>query len=113
MGSPKTRSHTNVASLSWTQLPGVHTLAATALRLIGKNVDALTEAQKERNQESRLVELACAYWALGRRTESDAALQALTTGFADTGAYDIGAVHGYRADADCALTWLERAYKAA
>jgi TolB-like protein/lipoprotein NlpI len=88
-----------------------HHNAARTLLLMGKNVDALAEAEKETDEESRLLTLALVYWAMDRRTDSDTALHQLESKFANVGAYDIGMVHAYRGDTDGAIAWLERAYK--
>ena len=78
---------------------------------MGKNADALAEAEKETDEESRLLNLALVYWAMDRRTDADMALRQLESKFANVAAYDIGTVHAYRGEADAAVTWLERAYR--
>lgn len=77
----------------------------------GKNVDALAEGEKETDEESRLLILALAYWAMNRRTDADTALRQLESKFANVSAYDVGTVHAYRGEADAAVTWLERAHR--
>ena len=67
--------------------------------------------QREPNEDYRLRGLAAVYWAIGRRTESDAALKALTDKFASIDSYGIAAVHAYRGEIDDALRWLDRAYR--
>jgi len=71
---------------------------------------ALEAMQKERAANWRLPGLALAWHALGRRTESDAALKAATDKYADTMAYQIAEVYAYRGEVDEAFAWLERAY---
>jgi TolB-like protein len=88
-----------------------HALAAKTLLLMGKKADALAEAQKETDEESRLLYCALAYWALGKRNDADMALGQLESKFANDSAYDIGMVHAYRGETDAAVMWLERAYK--
>jgi TolB-like protein/lipoprotein NlpI len=90
---------------------GAHAYAATTALLMGKFADALTEAQGETEEVSRLPILALVYWATARKTDADLALRQLESKFADVDAYDIGVVHAYRGDTDAALTWLERAYR--
>jgi hypothetical protein len=51
------------------------------------------------------------YHALGRKSESDAALRELEHNLADDGAYQIAQAYAYRGDLDKAFEWLERAYK--
>jgi hypothetical protein len=48
---------------------------------------------------------------MGRRSESDAALNSLTDKFASIDAYGIAAVHAYRGEIDEAFRWLDRAYR--
>ncbi len=79
------------------------------LLLMGKKSESLAAAQKESDEASKLVTLACVYWAMGRRTESDSALGALERGFADRDAYGIAQAHAYRGEVDAAFTWLGRA----
>ena len=51
-----------------------------------------------------------AFHALGRRSESDAALAALKGKYAGEAAYQIAEVHAFRGEVDLAFEWLERAY---
>lgn len=88
----------------------MHGNAAFTRLLMGKYVEALTEANQETDEESRLENAALIYWAMGRKGDSDAALGQLQSKFAKTAAYDVGAAHAYRGEADAAVTWLERAY---
>ena len=88
---------------------GANAQYAITLLLQGKNPEALVAANKEPDESSRLLVLACAYWALGRRAESDATLAAFEREFADRKAYEIGAVYAFRGQADAAFTWMDRA----
>jgi hypothetical protein len=54
--------------------------------------------------------LPLAYHALGRRSESDAALADFKSKYGGEMAYQIAEVHAFRAEADLAFKWLERAY---
>jgi tetratricopeptide (TPR) repeat protein len=76
---------------------------------MGKHVEALSAAQRESDEGSKLEALTCVYWAMGRRAESDAALGALEKGFGHRNEYIVAAVHAYRGEADAAFSWLERA----
>jgi TolB-like protein/Tfp pilus assembly protein PilF len=87
-----------------------HASAARTSLLMGKYADALAEAEKETDEENRLLNLALVYWAMDRRTDADGALRQLESKFATVAAFDIGTVHSYRGEADAAVTWLERAY---
>ena len=51
-----------------------------------------------------------AYYALGRKKESDAALSELITKYHADGAYQIAEVYAFRNQPDEAFEWLERAY---
>jgi TolB-like protein/Tfp pilus assembly protein PilF len=80
------------------------------LLLQGKTEAALREMQQEREEIWRLSVLPLAYDALGRRSESDAALAALKSKYGVEMAYQIAEVHAFRGEADLAFEWLERAY---
>jgi TolB-like protein len=84
---------------------------AITLLLMGKTGEALEAAKRESDGAYKLAALASVYWALGRRTESDAALGALERGFADRNQYQIAQVHAYRGEGDAAFKWLERTYQ--
>jgi len=64
--------------------------------------------EKEPEKDLRLAGLALVYTALGRRTESDTALQSLEADFAANDAYEIALIHAYRGEADAAFGWLRR-----
>ena len=81
-----------------------------ALLLQGKTDAALREMQQETDEGWRLRGLPLAFHALGRRSESDAALAALKDKYAGDSAYQIAEVHAFRGEADLAFEWLERAY---
>ena len=49
-------------------------------------------------------------YALGRRSDSDAALKRLTELASADWAYGIACVHAYRGESDAAFLWLERAF---
>ncbi len=51
------------------------------------------------------------YWAMGKRTESDAALTSLQAKFASSDPYGIAEVCAYRGEIDTALRWLDRGYR--
>ena len=79
---------------------------------LGELAAALQAMQREPNEDYRLGALAIVYWAMGRRTESNAALNSLTDKFASIDAYGVAAVHAYRGEIDDAFRWLDRAYRA-
>jgi adenylate cyclase len=90
---------------------GAHSEAAQTFLLMGRNSDALDEAEKEGDETNKLPMLALIYWAMDRKNDADLALRQLEGKSAGVAAYDIGTVHAYRGEADAALTWLERAYE--
>jgi hypothetical protein len=51
-----------------------------------------------------------AYYALGRKQESDAALSESITKYPASGAYQIAEVYAFWNQSDEAFEWLERAY---
>ena len=87
-----------------------HHSLGLALLLQGKTDAALREMQQETDEVWRLSGLPLVFHALGRRSESDAALAALKEKYAEDAAYQIAEVHAFRGEADLAFEWLERAY---
>jgi TolB-like protein/Tfp pilus assembly protein PilF len=88
-----------------------HGYLATTLLAQGKPEAALAIAQQESDEANRLDILPIVLQAAGRQTEADAALNALTSKFADSDAYYVAANYAYRGDHDLAMQWLERAYQ--
>jgi TolB-like protein/Tfp pilus assembly protein PilF len=88
-----------------------HGYLATTLLAQGKPEAALAMAQQESDEANRLDILPIVLQAAGRQTEADAALNALTSKFADSDAYYVAANYAYRGDHDLAMQWLERAYQ--
>src|SRR6266478_1664598 len=82
-----------------------------ALLFMGRPAEALIAAEKEPEEAWKLITLPAAYWALGRRTESDAALGEFTKKYAAGSAYQIAQLHAYRGEVDAAFEWLDRAYR--
>lgn len=72
---------------------------------------ALAAMQNEANEALRLAGLAMVYSAMGRRTESNTALNSLTEKFSSSDAYRIAEVHAYRGEIAEAFRWLDRAYR--
>jgi adenylate cyclase len=76
----------------------------------GDRDGALLEMQQETTEDVQYWGLAIAYYALGRKSDSDAALSRLIKEHADGDAYGIAEVYAYRGQSDEAMHWLERAY---
>ena len=75
----------------------------------GRDAEALAEIEKETGEWQKLSGEALAYDALGRRTESDAALKKLIATHQNDCAYQIAEVYASRGEADKAFHWLDRA----
>ena len=70
---------------------------------------ALAEIQQESIEDYRLVGLSMAYHALGRKVDSDAALEELIAKHQQTMAFNIAYVFAFRGEADRAFDWLDKA----
>ena len=70
---------------------------------------ALAEIEQEKSEVWRLIGLPMVYHALGRKTQSDAALAALIAKFEKDSPYNIAYVYAFRGDADEAFAWLDKA----
>jgi TolB-like protein len=86
-----------------------HYFLGVAQLLHGQSEAALAEIMKETDEGSRLSGLAIADFALGRRSDSDAALALLLRSQANR-AFEVAGVYAFRGESDEALRWLERAY---
>ena len=86
-----------------------HSLLSQIYVMEGRPQDALGEVAQERYEPSRLQDLAIAYYALGRKKESDAALKELIAKYS-TNAYGIAMVYAFQNQRDEAFEWLDRAY---
>lgn len=91
---------------------GANSLVGTARLYLGQFPEALDAVEREPEKDLRLAGLALVYTAMGKRTESDAALRELQEGFASGDAYEIAEIHAYRGEADAAFEWLQRSYQA-
>ncbi len=87
-----------------------HGLLAEILLETKKPAAALSECPQLTEAGSRSACMALAYHALGRKAESDAALNELERTSAASHAYKVAEVRAYRGEADQALNWLDRAY---
>ncbi len=83
-------------------------LIGQASLLVGDYQAALDHGLGLAQGPSREQTLALAYYALGHRTESDAALRRLATSVPDAMAYTVAEVHAYRGENDAAFEWLRR-----
>jgi TolB-like protein/DNA-binding winged helix-turn-helix (wHTH) protein/Tfp pilus assembly protein PilF len=88
---------------------GGHYFIAVTLLVRGEPQDALMESMKETQEPVRLAGSAMAYFALGRKADSDAALEQMTL-HPSGHPFFIAQVYAFRGETDEALKWLERAY---
>jgi TolB-like protein/Tfp pilus assembly protein PilF len=72
---------------------------------------ALAEILKEKDEAARLTGSAMAYFALGRKPDSDAALAQMVKSRADRHAFQIAQIFAYRGQSDEAFKWLDSAYE--
>jgi serine/threonine protein kinase len=89
-------------------LGGAHALLEGALLLKGDAAGALAEIEKDTGDDDRMIGLAMAYHALGRKADSDNALAALIAKY-EKEAYNIAFVYAFRGEADQAFAWLDKA----
>jgi len=90
---------------------GVNAFVGEARLLLGQLPEALDAMQREPEQDVRLAGLATVYTAMGKHTESDAALKTLQERYASDDAYEIAQLHAYRGEADAAFDWLQRTFR--
>jgi TolB-like protein/Tfp pilus assembly protein PilF len=83
---------------------------ALALLLQGQNDAALRQVQQETDEVWRSLGMSVVFHALGRRNDSEAALDTLKDKHSAEAAYQIAEVHAFRGEIDLAFEWLERAY---
>jgi TolB-like protein/DNA-binding winged helix-turn-helix (wHTH) protein len=76
----------------------------------GRPQDGLPEIERVRPESLRGALYAIAYYALGRKKESEDALRELIAKHHASDAYGIAAVYGFRNQSDEAFEWLDRAY---
>ena len=88
---------------------GAHYQICEAMLLKGDGPAALAEIEQEKEEDYRLIGLTMACYAVGRQTESDAALATLIAKFEKGGCYNIAYVYAFRPDAAKAFEWLDKA----
>ena len=91
-------------------LPGDHEWLGLVYLVQGRVQDALVEIEREPMAALRLQGEAVAYYALGRKKESDTALSELIAKYQMSAAFQIVDVYAFRKEPDKAFEWLERAY---
>ena len=88
---------------------GLHLNLGLALLANGETEAAMKEIARESSEAFRLIAEAMAYHDRGQAAQSDAALQQIIDKYGDDWAYNIAAVLAYRAEADRAYEWLDKA----
>jgi TolB-like protein/lipoprotein NlpI len=88
---------------------GAHVQLGTALVLKGDAHGALAEIEQETSEVWKMIGLPMAYYALGRKADSDAALAALIAKWEKDSPSNIAFVYAYRGEADQAFAWLDKA----
>jgi len=78
--------------------------------LQGRAQDALPEIEHVHYAPVRAHLYALTYYALGRKSESDAELSELITKYHGSNAFEIAEVYSFRNQTDEAFEWLDRAY---
>ncbi|HJT97041.1 MAG TPA: hypothetical protein VJ696_01900 [Rhodanobacteraceae bacterium] len=91
------------------QAAQTHTELATVEILRGNSAAAVAEARQETDPFWQQYALALAEFANGDRAAADAALAALRSGYADTGAFQIAQVYASRNEPDDMFQWLGHA----
>jgi TolB-like protein/DNA-binding winged helix-turn-helix (wHTH) protein/Flp pilus assembly protein TadD len=71
---------------------------------------ALTAIAKEPIEAAQFTGSAMAYFALGRRAESDASLAQMLKGYSEI-PFGIATIYAFRGESDQAFKWLDRAYE--
>ncbi len=87
-----------------------HSYLSEVLLARGEAEPALTAMLHEEDGARRLGGSAMAHFAIGRRSESDAALAQLKRDHSDQSPFHIARVCAFRGELDEAFNWLERAY---
>jgi TolB-like protein/Flp pilus assembly protein TadD len=86
-----------------------HYSLGTVLLVRGQGEAALAEYLKEPDERARIAGSAIAYFALGRKADSNTALARWLTGAKDF-PYTTATIYAFRGELDEAFKWLERAY---
>jgi tetratricopeptide (TPR) repeat protein len=89
--------------------PG-HFMLSQIYLMQGRPRDALPEIELVGLPSDRAFLYAIAYYGLGQKKESDAALSELITKYHADGACQIAQVYAFRNEFDKAFEWLDRAY---
>jgi len=92
------------------EVVAAHTVLSKIYVVQGRPQDALPEIKLVGYDSVRAHLYPLAYYALGRKKESDTALSELITKYHASSAYQIAEVYAFRNQSDEVFEWLERAY---
>jgi tetratricopeptide (TPR) repeat protein len=93
------------------EISSLHLTRGKILFSDGHRQEALNEMKKETGEWERLSGEILAYYALGRREQSDKVLNTLIATHQNDSAYQIAEAYAYRGETDKAFEWLDRAYR--
>jgi tetratricopeptide (TPR) repeat protein len=93
------------------QLSSLHLTNGQIFLAEGRWQSALEESEKETGGWEKLSGEVLAYHALGRREDSDKALEKLMATHQNDAAYQIAQGYAYRGEVDKAFAWLDRSYR--
>jgi len=93
------------------QLSSLHLTRGQILLSEGHLQEARAEMENETGEWEKLTGEPLAYYALGRREESEGALKKLIASYQNDCAFQIAEVYAYRGETDKAFEWLDRAYR--
>jgi TolB-like protein/tetratricopeptide (TPR) repeat protein len=91
------------------QYNGAHNIISISLLAKGDAAGALVEAEAESSETWRAISVTAAYYAVGRKVESDAALSALIAKLEKDASYNIAYSYAFRGEVDRAFEWLDKA----
>jgi TolB-like protein/tetratricopeptide (TPR) repeat protein len=91
------------------QYNGAHNIISISLLAKGDAAGALVEAEAESSETWRAIGVTAAYYAVGRKVESDAALSALIAKLEKDASYNIAYSYAFRGEVDRAFEWLDKA----
>jgi len=91
------------------QYSGAHNIISACLLAKGDAAGAVAEALAEPSETWRSLSVAAAYYAAGRKAESDAALSDVVAKLEKDASYNIAYNYAFRGQADKAFEWLDKA----
>jgi TolB-like protein/tetratricopeptide (TPR) repeat protein len=87
---------------------GANDALGDALLLKGDAASALAAIEQETSEPWRMIGLPMAYYALGRKADSDAALSALIGKYEKEDPYNIAYIYAFRGETNKAFEWLDK-----